>query len=392
VVAARRSSAQAPDAGGADLLSLFTTMRDETSGQPLPDELLVDYVLNFIIAGRWARARGLLTASLWLLVCWATVATHALHWAALGSAARWLLAATSCCSTACLRPSPLTPPPDTHPAAPFLAKLTQPAAATGRDTTANALAWTLHELSQNPGEEQALLQEVVRVMTASASATPAKAGSHPATTTHATADTAHDTSSQRDQSHSKTQTQDQDQDHGQGQGQQQQQQQAESAPSSLPSSLPSYDDIHAMRFSRAVLLEALRLHPSVPKQVKFAVADDVLPDSGTHVPGGSAIMYSSYIMGRSESIWGPDAGQFRPSRWLSGEPGSLPSAFEYPVFNAGPRICLGKGLAELEGVYVLVGLLQRYRLEVVAGQEVQYMTTVTLPMKEGLKVRVTRRV
>lgn len=221
-------------------------------------------------------------------------------------------------------------------------------------------------------------------MTAAASATPAKAGSDSATTTHTTADAARDTSSQQDQTQGHSQTQNHTQD-------QSQEQQAEPASSSLPSSLPSYDDIRAMRFSRAVLLEALRLHPSVPKQVKFAVADDVLPDSGTRVPGGSAIMYSSYVMGRSETIWGPDAGQFRPSRWLSGEPGSLPSAFEYPVFNAGPRICLGKGLAELEGVYVLVGLLKRYRLEVVAGQRVEYMTTVTLPMKEGLKVKVTRR-
>jgi hypothetical protein len=37
-----------------DLLSLFMGMADEATGQPLPDELLVDYVLNFIIAGRWA--------------------------------------------------------------------------------------------------------------------------------------------------------------------------------------------------------------------------------------------------------------------------------------------------------------------------------------------------
>lgn len=105
VVAARRSSAQAPDTGGADLLSLFTAMRDEASGQPLSDELLVDYVLNFIIAGRWARA-----GACWPQAtgCWSP--GHLLHTrsAALGSAEHWL--DCNCCSTACSLPLPLPVP------------------------------------------------------------------------------------------------------------------------------------------------------------------------------------------------------------------------------------------------------------------------------------------
>jgi len=40
-----------------------------------------------------------------------------------------------------------------------------------------------------------------------------------------------------------------------------------------------------------------------------------------------------------ESIWGPDAMTFRPQRWL--EMKKPPSAFKFPTFNAGPRLCLG---------------------------------------------------
>jgi hypothetical protein len=42
----------------------------------------------------------------------------------------------------------------------------------------------------------------------------------------------------------------------------------------------------------------------------------------------------------------------RPSRWL--EAANLPSSYEYLSFNAGPRVCPGKHLAELQNVYTLV--------------------------------------
>ena len=43
-----------------------------------------------------------------------------------------------------------------------------------------------------------------------------------------------------------------------------------------------YEQIGEMRYTHAVAMEVLRLHPSVPKDVKFAVKNDVLPD-GTEV-------------------------------------------------------------------------------------------------------------
>lgn len=77
------------------------------------------------------------------------------------------------------------------------------------------------------------------------------------------------------------------------------------------------------------------------------------------------------------------------SRWL--ERSVPPSPYEYPAFNAGPRTCLGRGLAELEGVYVLVGVLMRYRIELVEGHKVEYGNSLTLPMQHGLKVRLHER-
>ncbi|KAJ3069841.1 hypothetical protein HDU99_002825 [Rhizoclosmatium hyalinum] len=152
---------------------------------------------------------------------------------------------------------------------------------------------------------------------------------------------------------------------------------------------PTYDQIkNEMPYANAVFHETLRLYPSVPANVKQANADVTLPD-GTFIPKGCCVTWSPYAMGRTPAIWGDDAKEFKPERWLSME--KQPSPFDYPAFQGGPRICLGKSMAELEGVYVLVELMRRYKIEVVNESEVGYAFSVLLPMKNGLSVKCSLR-
>ncbi|KAJ1556273.1 hypothetical protein HK405_003568 [Cladochytrium tenue] len=112
------------------------------------------------------------------------------------------------------------------------------------------------------------------------------------------------------------------------------------------------------------------------------------------VPVGALVTWSPYAMGRSLRIWGPDAAEFRPERWLEGGSsggGATPTAFEYPVFNAGPRTCLGKSMAELEGVFVLVEVLRRFEVTVVEHEKVTYARSMTLTMRGGMRVTIARR-
>ena len=66
------------------------------------------------------------------------------------------------------------------------------------------------------------------------------------------------------------------------------------------------------RYVPAVVKEALRLYPSVPKDGKLAVHDDTLPD-GTFVPSNSYVVYFPYAMGRLSKLW-KDPEQFNPQR------------------------------------------------------------------------------
>lgn len=149
----------------------------------------------------------------------------------------------------------------------------------------------------------------------------------------------------------------------------------------------TYAHLTELTFTEDVLREALRLYPSVPLDPKLATEDVTLPD-GTFAPKGTVIFYNSYGMGRSTRIWGPDAGEFRPQRWGD----MVVDPYEYPVFHAGPRECLGRRLAMVEMKMMLASLVKHLKLTLaVRPEEVLPDTAATLGMSTGLKCYVEVR-
>lgn len=145
---------------------------------------------------------------------------------------------------------------------------------------------------------------------------------------------------------------------------------------------PSYDDMNRLPYLQAVINETLRLYPSVPADLKIAECDDTLPD-GSFIPGGTLVFYTIYSMGRDPSIWGADAETFRPERWL--EMQEPPGNYKYPVFNAGPRECLGRRLAQVEMKACLAMLLPRISFKLaMPAHEVVTDSQLTIGMGRGL--------
>ncbi|KAG0250541.1 hypothetical protein BG011_008266 [Mortierella polycephala] len=174
-----------------------------------------------------------------------------------------------------------------------------------------------------------------------------------------------------------------------------------------------------MPYAKAVLYETLRLYPAAPKNQKMALEDDILPD-GTRVYKGDFIGFSTYCLGRnkSEEMWGENANEFYPERWLVNEdsgcgsssgsgdetdedtvPGKSSfgkfrpeSPFKFLSFHAGPRACLGKTFATLEVTLTTCLLLQKFKFELVPGHPIPHMRqSLVLAMEEPLMTIVTRR-
>lgn len=107
----------------------------------------------------------------------------------------------------------------------------------------------------------------------------------------------------------------------------------------------SEEALNSMHYLHAALTETLRLYPAVPMDVKYCFSDDTLPD-GFDVKKGDMVNYQPYPMGRLKSLWGEDAEEFRPERWLNNDGLFVPeSPFKFTAFQAGPRICLGRDFA-----------------------------------------------
>ena len=172
----------------------------------------------------------------------------------------------------------------------------------------------------------------------------------------------------------------------------------------LPLSFDTVQSSH-LPYISAVFNESLRFYPPVPVEFKESTAETTFPD-GTFLPKGSVVMWAPWAMGRSKNLWGDDADSFRPERWLvAGDEGErlalkTVSPFVFPVFNGGPRACLGKKMAELLAAHVVARLIWKYEFTEVfdkktkpgeAPRERQSHNSLTLPMEGGLPCYVRRR-
>ncbi|KAI6670993.1 hypothetical protein NL676_005878 [Syzygium grande] len=154
-----------------------------------------------------------------------------------------------------------------------------------------------------------------------------------------------------------------------------------------------FDEADRLIYLKAALAETLRLYPSVPEDFKYVVSDDVLPD-GTFVPAGSTVTYSIYSVGRMKTIWGEDCMEFKPERWLSSQGDRFKppkDSYKFVAFNAGPRTCLGKDLAYLQMKSVASAVLLRYVLSPDPGHRVEQKMSLTMFMKNGLRVYLSPR-
>ncbi|KAL6193225.1 hypothetical protein ACLB2K_034309 [Fragaria x ananassa] len=151
--------------------------------------------------------------------------------------------------------------------------------------------------------------------------------------------------------------------------------------------------LNKMQYLHAALTETLRLYPAVPLNIRMCFCDDTWPD-GFSVKKGDMVVYQLYAMGRMKSLWGDDAEEFRPERWLD-ENGLFQdeSPYKFIAFSAGPRICLGKEHAYTQMKIFSAVLLGSYIFKLAdENKMVNYKTMVTLPIDGGLYVTASPRI
>jgi cytochrome P450 len=147
---------------------------------------------------------------------------------------------------------------------------------------------------------------------------------------------------------------------------------------------PTAADLERMPYLEQVAKEALRLYP--PLAVFNRTARETFEWHGYTIEAGTVVQYVPFVSHHMPEQF-PEPETFRPERFdpASGTP---PGSYAYIPFGGGGRSCIGAPFAMMEIKTVLAMVLQRYRLDLLAGQTVQAVLRATLQPQHGIQMRV----
>ncbi|KAK4549355.1 hypothetical protein LTR36_006352 [Oleoguttula mirabilis] len=169
------------------------------------------------------------------------------------------------------------------------------------------------------------------------------------------------------------------------------------------SKLPSLDedvsaaDIDNCHYLHAVCSEVLRLWS--PVSLTLRVADKDTSINGQFVPKGMTIILCPYAVNTSTHLWGADALDFKPERWLdadgkSNNKGSADSNYSFLTFLHGPRSCIGQKFAQAEFACLLAAWVGRFETTFEEGSKLatdeppEIKGGITQKPKDGLWVNL----
>lgn len=158
---------------------------------------------------------------------------------------------------------------------------------------------------------------------------------------------------------------------------------------------PSLEALKSMKYLRACINESLRLHPPIPRNSREALRDTTLPSGGGAdgtapilVPKGTQVGYQVFSMHRRKDVYGEDADEFVPERWIER---NIRPGWAFLPFNGGPRICIGQQFALNLASYVVCRLVQRFeRVESCDTGPWEEGLGITCSTKNGTWVRLHR--
>lgn len=115
----------------------------------------------------------------------------------------------------------------------------------------------------------------------------------------------------------------------------------------------------------AVIKETLRLDAPFPTAFPRTIragAEHALSGLPTLLPAGTMVSASTFVLGRSHSIWGADADEWKPERWLDGDHLDEQLDERFVAFSKGSRQCIARDLAMLMIASAAIAVLKKWEV------------------------------
>uniref|UniRef100_A0A3P8U5S5 Cytochrome P450, family 2, subfamily X, polypeptide 9 n=1 Tax=Amphiprion percula TaxID=161767 RepID=A0A3P8U5S5_AMPPE len=120
----------------------------------------------------------------------------------------------------------------------------------------------------------------------------------------------------------------------------------------------SFDDRNNMPYVQAVIHESQRIANTVPLSVFHTTTKDT-ELMGYSIPKGTMIIQNLTSLHNEEGQW-KYPHEFNPENFLNDQ-GEFVKPEAFMPFSAGPRMCLGEGLARMELFLIMVTLLRKFK-------------------------------
>ena len=134
----------------------------------------------------------------------------------------------------------------------------------------------------------------------------------------------------------------------------------------------------------------MRIFPPVPLTLRETAHDTSI--QGHFIPAATTVVICPWAINTSTALWGPDAKEFNPERWMGqgrANTGGADSNYATTTFLHGPRSCIGKDFAKAEFACLMAALVGRFEMELEDPNWVlQIQGGITARPKGGLKIRV----
>jgi cytochrome P450 len=149
---------------------------------------------------------------------------------------------------------------------------------------------------------------------------------------------------------------------------------------------PGELDANRLKFTRAVVDEAMRLYPPAFLVARAALGPDSI--ASERIRKDDVILIAPWLLHRHEKLWdNPDA--FVPQRFMPGAP--QPDRFAYLPFGVGPRVCIGAQFALTEETLALAKIVAGFSIELISKRPVMPLGVVTTTPDHSPEFRLAQR-
>jgi cytochrome P450 len=151
----------------------------------------------------------------------------------------------------------------------------------------------------------------------------------------------------------------------------------------------TYDRAVSLQYVQACIKEAQRLHPVIGMSLSRKVPAGGLRLHGHFFPSGTTVGCNPVALHLNPEIFGPDAHQYNPDRWLQEGDWTRLRVMERTnlTWGGGARACPGRHLAELIVFKVVPALLREFDLEITVMPDERDMPCYFMAMLSGVKAR-----